>query len=184
MLMLKFLGLVIMAAAGFSSAVAQPASEAINVNMKKLQPFTGRWDARTAFHLRNGGTATETGTYRITWTLDSSYLQWDIELQNDSTKSRRFMLILMTFNPDSSRYEVNYFYARSAMKVFEIGNFNNDNEFLTSAFVPLEDGQQDEYVRTITRLISADKVQYTHFSRFDYEKIERKDFEAKLTRVD
>ena len=89
----------------------------------------------------------------------------------------------MTFNNDSSRYEVNYFYARSAMKVFEVGELNEGNEFLTSAFVPLEDGQHDEYVRTITKLINSGKMHYLHFSRFDYEKTERKDFEAILTRI-
>jgi len=183
MLMFKFLLLVFIASVDFSSAIGQSAGEAITVNMKKLHGFTGTWKAKTTFHLRNGGTTTETGTYKIKWTLDSSYLHWEIELENDSTKRRRFMLILMTFNRDSSRYEVNYFYARSAMKVFEIGSLNNDNEFLTSAFVPMEDGQHDEYVRTITSFIAPDTLQYLHFSRFDYEKTERKDFEAILTRM-
>jgi len=60
---------------------------------------------------------------------------------------------------------------------------NNDNAFLTAAFVPLEDDQHDEYVRTITKFIFKDQLRYLHFSRFDYEKTERKDFEATLTRA-
>jgi len=181
--MLKFFLLALAATTFFSFARAQSPSGLRKMNMRKLGGFVGVWNAKTIFHLRDGRTTTETGIYNVSWTLDSCYQQWNLELQNDSTNRKRSMLILVTFNPDSSRYEVNYFYASSAMKVFEIGKVNSDNEFLTTAFVPLEDGKHDENVRTITKLITADKIQYLHFSRFDYEKEERKDFEANLTRM-
>ena len=150
--------------------------------MKKLNGFVGTWNAKTIFHLKDGKSMTETGTYRVSWTLDSCYQQWNLELQNDSTKKKRYMMILMTYNNDSLRYELNYFYAGWPIKVFETGTLNSDNEFLTSAFIPLEDGKHDEHVRTITKLTTPGELHYQHFSRFDYEQTERRDFEAALTR--
>jgi hypothetical protein len=181
--MLKLLVFIVVGSTFSDVADAQTAGEIIKVHMKKLQDFVGTWKAQTTFHLRAGRTRTETGPYQVSWALDGRYQQWNLELQNDSTQKTRFMMILVTFNNDSSRYEVNYFYAGWPIKVFETGILSRDNSFLTSAFIPLEDGKHDEYVKTITKLISSDQIEYLHFSRFDYEKAERKDFEAKLTRV-
>jgi hypothetical protein len=181
--MFKVLLLAVVASNITCFANAQSAADTIKLNMKKLQSFAGTWQAKTIFHLRDGTTAKETGKYKISWTLDSCYLQWDIALQNDDSKKQRHMLILMTFNTDSARYDVNYFYAGWSMRVLEAGILNNDNEFLTTAFIPLEDGVHDEYVKTVTRFTTPGNMHYVNFSRFNHEKTERKDFEASLTRL-
>src|SRR5215467_8109905 len=109
--MLKLLLLILAGITFFSSTSAQSPSVLIKVNMKKLDGFVGIWSAKTIFHLKDGKTTTETGSYNISWTLDSCYQQWNLELQNDITKRKRYMMMLVTFNPDSSRYEINYFYS-------------------------------------------------------------------------
>lgn len=91
--------------------------------------------------------------------------------------------MLITYNPDSSLYEVNYFYNGSNLKVFEKGAyFAGQGEFTTEAFIPFEDGARDERVRTVTRL-DGYKIHHTHYSQYSDEKVEWNDFTAELTRI-
>lgn|GEM_PF-6147139 len=155
--------------------------------IKLLQPFAGNWSAEVKLHARDGRTFYESGTYQVSWILDSTYLQWHAYLNSKSNSKRiRNFMILMTYNPDSANYENLYIYRGSPMKVFEKGNFDPANmQYITTAFIPLEDGVHDEHVRTITK-ISGDHnhISYVHYSRYSNESAEILDFEAELKRME
>jgi Protein of unknown function (DUF1579) len=163
-----------------------PRASITRAKMRALAGLVGVWDAQTVFHEKDGKTPEhrEIGTYTISWALDSSYLQWDLSLHaRDNPAHTRHMMILQTYNPDSSRYEQTYFYKTSAMRVFETGTYDTvAREYRTAAFIPLEDGTRDEQVRTITK-IGSDTVVYTHYSRHSNEPAEWNDFSAALVRA-
>jgi hypothetical protein len=138
--------------------------------MRDLSGLVGTWDAHTSFD--------EVGTYTISWALDSTYLQWHLAL------GKRSMMIMLTYNPDSARYESTYFYNRSSLRVFETGAYDPAaHEFRTEAFIPREDGVRDEHVRTITKFFGDTAITYTHFSRYSDQAAERNDFSATLRRA-
>jgi Protein of unknown function (DUF1579) len=170
-----------------SSLMAQTPSRAsvIKAKMRDFAAFVGSWDARTVFHEKDGKTPEyhEVGTYTISWALDSAYLQWTIALHGRDDPARgRSMMIMLTYNPDSSRYESTYFYNRSAMRVYETGTYDPAGRvFRTAAFIPLEDGVHDERVRTVTTLGGDSVITYTHYSQHSDEPAEWNDFSATLS---
>jgi hypothetical protein len=151
----------------------------VKAKMRELAGFVGTWDARTTFHGRNGTPDShEVGTYTISWALDSTYLQWTISL------GRRSMLILLTYNPVSARYEQTYFYNGSALRVFETAEYDSvAREFRTVAFIPREDGVRDEHVHTTTKFLADTAIIHEHFSRYSDQSTERNDFSATLRRA-
>ena len=168
------------------SSSGQFQNSILRQKIKLLQPFEGSWTAEVKLHARNGTIIEETGIYKISWVLDGTYLQWHAFLRDkkDTNKIRNF-IIMTTYNPDSVRYENLYLYRASPMKVFETGVYDAESrEYKTAAFIPLEDGFRDEYVRTITRIVSdSNRISYIHYSRYKDEKEEILDFEANLTRI-
>ena len=162
---------------------AQTKADTIKLKMKKLQSFIGIWEANTTFHHRDGKTNEEIGTYTISWALDSTYQQWNLELENETSQKKRFLMMLVTYNTDSSRYEVNYFYNGSPTRVFETGTVTDRYEFLTSALLSFSDGKEKEHIRTVTRMTSANTMEYELFSRIGHDQTERRDFEARLRKL-
>jgi hypothetical protein len=69
--------------------------------------------------------------------------------------------------------------------VTETGEYDEaTQEFWTRGFIPLEDGVNDETVRTITSLKDPNKIVYTHYStRSPAETCQRIDVEMILTHV-
>jgi hypothetical protein len=170
-----------------TSSAAQNRAKAslIREKMRALRPFVGSWSAATVFHERQLGVAEtkEVGTYAISFVLDSTYLKWEILLRRTDNGRVRSMMILLTYNPDSVRYEGNYFYNGSPLKVFEVGEYNSAREQLrTTAFIPREDGIRDENVRTVTT-VDPTRIVYEHYSRHSDEPAEWNDFSAVLRRV-
>ncbi len=98
-------------------------------------------------------------------------------------KRYRKLTSFVTFNPRSNQYDSTYFYNRSALRVTETGDFDEaTKEFRTKGFIPLEDGVNDETVRTITSLKDPTKILYKHYSRRSpKETCERMDLEIVLT---
>ena len=169
-----------------ASAQNRDTASIIKQRMREVATFAGSWRATTAFHNREGQAPEyrEAGTYEISWILDSTYLRWDISLHGPLTGQERSMVIMMTYNPDSLRYEVTYFYSGSPLRVFEAGEYDTTRkEFRTRAFIPREDGIRDENVRTISRITTANDILYEHYSRYSDEGAERNDFTAVLHRV-
>jgi hypothetical protein len=182
--------LVALAPHGADAQVREQAA-VIRQKMLMLAPFVGTWSATTVFHRRDGSMPEygEVGTYEVGWTLDSTYLAWRITLHDKDASAQtaprtRSMLIMMTYNPDSLRYESIYFYNGSSLRVFETGDYDGAGRALrTVAFIPLEDGMRDEHVRTITAIQSNGDVAYAHYSRYSDEAAERNDFSALLHRM-
>jgi hypothetical protein len=184
---LAVLPLLLALTAPIARAQVRARSGVIRQKMMALAPLVGTWTATTVFHRRDGRMPEdgEIGTYEIGWTLDSTYLAWHITLHDkDNAADTRYMLIMMTYNPDSLRYEENYFYNGSSLKVFESGDYDaRRRELRTTAFIPLEDGMRDEHVRTITAIRPNGDVVYTHYSRYNDEAVEHNDFSARLHRL-
>ena len=157
----------------------------IREGMKKLAPLVGQWRAAVTFHDENGVTREE-GTYKVSSVLDDTYLELEVERHRPESPQRRSqMLTLVTFNPRSREYETTYFYSRWAIRVTETGVFDDAaREFRTKAFIPLEDGVNDETVRTITSLKDPNRIVYQHYSRRSpKETCEHMDLEIVLTRA-
>jgi hypothetical protein len=165
------------------------AQDVVKEKMKELSFFCGKWKASAVFHSREVGVPgyTESGTYNISWALDSTYLKWEIEFQDTSkpkTGMKRFMLILMTYNALTETYEQHSFQNSSTFRVFETGDLDKiHNEFRTVAFFPMEDGIRDENVRSVTIVKPPEEIIYEHYSRYSDELEERNDFSVRLYRI-
>jgi hypothetical protein len=170
-----------------ASAQVRLRAQTIKDRMRDVSALVGSWEATYAFHSGQGlGHDTqEVGTQVVTWALDSTYLKSETERhRSDDPHSRRLQLWLLTWNPDSSRYEQSYFYSGSPLKVFEFGEYSAERrEFSTRAFIPLEDGVRNEHVRTVTHIRSSDEITYEHYSRYSDEAVERNDLTITFRRV-
>jgi Protein of unknown function (DUF1579) len=157
--------------------------QATIAGIAKLAPLIGKWHAIARFH-DNGSVHENVGTYTISYTLDNTYLRWEIELHSkDDPKRSQSFVIYTTFNPATKQYNQTYFYSNWAQRVTETGEFDDETkEYKTSALVPLEDGKHDESVRTITNLKDPDRITYVHFSRYNNENAERMNVDITLTR--
>jgi uncharacterized protein DUF1579 len=160
--------------------------KAIVANMDNLTPLIGTWNAVAEFHHRDGTTTEEVGTYKVSRVLEGTYMQWEMHLSVKNDPSRHHsMLLLVTYNPVTKKYDSTYFYSGWAQRVTEIGEYDDKSkEFRTVAFIPLEDGVHDENVRTITRVAETRDIQYQHYSRYNGESTEHNDLTIGLTRAD
>jgi hypothetical protein len=158
---------------------------AILSNINHLAPLVGTWKAVAEFHERDGTLRYNDGTYEIAPVLEGTYLKWEVALhRREDPKRRHSFWIFTTFNPQSGEYDETYFYSGWALRVTETGEYDPQlKEFRTKAFIPLEDGERDENVRTITRLADKNKIVYLHYSRYNNEAAERMDVQITLTRL-
>jgi len=158
-------------------------AQAILSNMNHLKSLVGTWSAVAEFHSKDGNIAYDLGIYHISFVLENTYLQWEVELhdKNDPSKHHSFLMFI-TYNPVTEKYDSTYFYSHSALRVTEAGEYDdNSKEYRTTTFIPLEDGVRDENVRTITRLNDGNKIVYEHYSRHSDERAERMDVMITLT---
>lgn len=157
----------------------------IRAAMNKLGPLVGTWNTVVRFFDKEGVTE-EVGTYTVSRVLDNTYPEFIMERHKKENPERnRKIISYVTFNPKSNQYDTTYFYARSALRVTETGEYDDaTNEFRTTCFIPLEDGVNDETVRTITSLKEPNKILYRHYSRRSpKDTSERMDLEIALTRA-
>jgi Protein of unknown function (DUF1579) len=156
----------------------------IREGMSKLAPLVGKWNAIALFHDDDGSVTENDGTFTIAWALDETYLEYRVELhrKGDPTHHHSF-ITYVTFNPKTGQYDRTFFYSRSALRVTETGEYDAaTHEFRTKCFIPLEDGVNDENVRTITNLKDPNRIVHTHYSRYNNQAVERMDVEFTLTR--
>ena len=157
----------------------------IRLQMNKLAPLIGKWNVEVTFHDKDSETE-EVGTWSVTSVLDGTYLEFQTERHlKDNPKRSAKVIWYTTFNPRSNQYETTYFYNRWALRVTETGEYDEGTqEFRTRGFIPLEDGVNDETVRSTTSLNDPNKIVYTHYSmRSPAETCQRIDLEMVLTRV-
>jgi hypothetical protein len=95
--------------------------------MRDLQVLAGAWSADVVFHDRQAPdhNTRQVGNYVVSWALNDTYLRWESERHNptDTLKKQR-MLTMLTYNPDSPRYEQTYFYSGSPMNLPEYGMYD------------------------------------------------------------
>jgi hypothetical protein len=168
-----------------TSAKAQVRSDEIKANMVVLQPLIGTWRVAATFHARNGDIELDDGTFRIASVLDGSYLQVNATLyRHGHPESAHSFIQLITFNPGTKKYDVTYFYSRSALRVSEQGQFDaTSRAFTTTAYILQEDGVRNENVRTAMQILNLHHLKYTHYSRYDNEAAETMDLEMVFTRT-
>jgi Protein of unknown function (DUF1579) len=181
LLLIAFVGSVLVAAQGRADD-----ADAILSNMNYPKPLVGNWSAVAEFHEKDGGLGYDVGSYKISFVLEGTYLQWEVELHDKANPSKHHsFLIFITYNPVTKKYDSTYFYSRWALRVTETGEYDDKSkEFRTTVFIPLEDGVHDENVRTITRLNDRNKIVYEHYSRYSNESAERMNVVITLTRSD
>jgi hypothetical protein len=157
----------------------------IRLQMNKLVQLIGKWNVEVTFHHKDSVTK-EVGTWSVTSPLDDTYLEFQTERHlKDNPKRSAKVIWYTTFDPRSNRYETTYFYNRWALRVTETGEYDEaTQEFRTRGFIPLEDGVNDETVRSITSLKDPNKIVYTHYSmRSPAKTCQRIDVEMVLTRI-
>lgn len=154
-------------------------------NMSYLKPLVGTWDAVAEYHQKDGSLAYDVGTYKISYVLEGTYLEWDVELhdKNDPSQHHGF-LNFVTYNPVTGRYDSTYFYSLWSLRVSETGRYDDKaKEFTTEGFIPLEGGVHDENVRTVTKIGDSNRIIQEHYSRYSNETTPRLDLVITLTRV-
>src|SRR5260370_5442805 len=122
----------------------------------------------------------------ISSVLDDTYLEFQTERHVKDNPNRSSKIIwYVTFDPRTNRYQATYFYNRWALRVTETGEYDDDaREYRTRAFIPLEDGVNDETVRTITSLKDPNEIVHTHYSkRSTAQTCERMDIQVVLTHI-
>jgi uncharacterized protein DUF1579 len=151
--------------------------------MEYLKPLIGNWHAVVRFHERGGSITEEEGSYRISPVLDGTYLEQEVEFHaKDNPGKHHSFLIFITYNPVTREYDSTYLYSRWALRVTESGEYDEKaKEYRTTAFIPLEDGTRDENVRTITKLGTANRIEYIHYSRYSNESAERLNLDVVMT---
>lgn len=158
--------------------------QAILSHMSDLKSLVGTWSAVAEFHEKDGSLAYDLGTYHISFVLEDTYLQSEVELHQKSDPSKHHtFLVFITYNPVTKKYDSTYLYSHWALRVTETGDYDDKSkEYRTTAFIPAEDGVRNENVRTITRLNDRNKIVYEHYSRYNDERAERMDVVITLTR--
>ncbi|HZM27937.1 MAG TPA: hypothetical protein VFB89_11305, partial [Gemmatimonadales bacterium] len=69
-------------------------------NMTYLKPLVGTWNAVAEYHQKDGSLAYDVGTYKISYILEGTYLQWYAELHDKGDPSQHHSFMnLVTFNP-------------------------------------------------------------------------------------
>jgi hypothetical protein len=159
----------------------------IRAAMSKLAPLVGEWNAVWTFYDKNSVKEDpDPGTESISFVLDGTYLefQWEHHNKQDPTRVRK-VTSFVTFNPRTNQYDSTYFYRWNALRVTDTGEYDPVlQEFRTRGFIPLEDGVNDETVRTFTGLKDPNRIVYKHYSRRSpAETCERMDLEIVFTRV-
>ena len=156
----------------------------IRTALRQLAPLVGSWDTVWSFYDKDGVTR-EVGTTRVSYVLDETYLELVVDRHNPANPTRnKKMITFITYNPLTSKYDSTYFYSRWALRVTETGEYDDeDQEFRTRAFIPLEDGKRDENVRTITSFKDPNRLVHNHYSRYSDEQTERRDLEIVMTRA-
>jgi len=153
--------------------------------MSSLAPLIGEWNAVYTFHDKDG-VVENVGVEKISPILDGTYLQleWEYHRKEDPSHFRK-LISFVTFNSRTNQYDSTYFYRGNAMRVTETGEYDPTlQEFRTRGFIPLEDGVNDEVVRTITSLKDPNRILYKHYSRRSpAETCERVDEEVVFTRI-
>jgi len=51
-------------------------------NMSYLKPLVGTWNAVAEYYQKDGSVAYDVGTYKISYVLEGTYLEWDVELHD------------------------------------------------------------------------------------------------------
>jgi len=151
--------------------------------MRIFAPMVGTWNAVWRFYDKDGVTDLP-GTETISYTLDGAYLERHEDHLRKDSQPHYALVIFTTFNPVANRFEQTYFYRSWPHSVTEFGVFDKQlREFRTETVVPREDGIHDEHVRTVLKIVSHDRMIYTHYSRYSNEPRERRNLVITLTRI-
>lgn len=181
-----FLGIVLLSGTRLAAQGGRPDDgQTILRNMTYLKPLVGSWNAVAEYHQKDGSLAYDVGTYKISYILEGTYLQWYAELHDkDDPKQHHSFMDLVTFNPVTGRYDSTYLYSLWSLRVTETGVYDDKaKEFRTEGFIPLEDGVHDENVRTVTKIGDNNKIIHEHYSRYSNQETERLDLVITLTRA-
>lgn len=108
-------------------------------NMHHINAMIGTWDLQTKM-ISPGRTIEEKGSMTCQSMFDSTYVECDAKLfyQNRS----RGYKVLITYQPDSSRFEQIYFYSDSPQRIIEFGTFSG-NELKTTTTFTNNNGQPE-----------------------------------------
>ena len=74
------------------------------------KPWVGTWNAVAEFHQKDGTLAYDVGTYKVSYTLEDTYLQLEVELHDKADPSRHHSFFtFITYNPVTQKYDTTFF---------------------------------------------------------------------------
>ncbi len=164
-----------------SLTTAQTMHNDIKSKLKVLSPLSGNWVVNTEMISRDGKLTKETGSYEITWALDSTYLRWTAMLRNSTGGLPRQFICWLTYDTEKSKYRLTYIYSRVSLMVVEFGDYDGEKKILSTT-TTLNLPQGDEYLRTELRQQDQNHFHFKSWSRFGDEG-EFNDFSATLVRL-
>jgi hypothetical protein len=108
-------------------------------HMSNINALLGTWDLKTKM-ISPGRTTEEKGLMTCRTLFDSTYIECETKLSYQN-RSRAYK-VLITYQPDSSRFEQIYFYSDSPMRITEYGEFTGNELKTTTTFTNYK-GQQE-----------------------------------------
>jgi Protein of unknown function (DUF1579) len=147
-----FKSLIFLAAFNLLTTTLLPAQKRGNERIEKIKAISvivGTWELKSTMIPLNAPKITESGTMHCTVMFDSTYLECQVKLTNQSGRKRAFKQFI-TYNPKSKQYEIVYLYSGSPMRIIEFGKLVN-NELSTKTTFTQPDGKT-EAIKTLLRL--------------------------------
>lgn len=146
---------------------AQSAHEEIKGRLKVISSLLGNWTTESRYESRTGQVSIEKGSARISWALDSTYLQWTAETTNTETGRQREHISWITFDKEKNAYRQTYLYSRSANVIIEYGQWEPETKiFSTEVTLNLPDGTIEQ-LRNEISFKDSDKLVYESWAKFD-----------------
>lgn len=180
---MKYLILLFLFVAITGNSIAQKSLTTLRQNMSTLASLPGTWHV-TANEISPDGKKTALhGTYVISWALDSTYLRIAATLEEDVSLKKRGFECLVTYNPDSSQYELSYFYTRQAFRVFERGTWNAQSKIMTTRGTLVFGGGGRYYVHTELDFTNKNELTWNSWAKTKPEQKEFPDWEATIRRT-
>ncbi len=163
------------------SIYGQSDHETIKTNLKKLGALVGQWNVTTENISHSGVRSEETGTYDISWTLDSTYIVRKGILTNKKSKRSRQFVSWLTFDPSVNKFKWVFFYDKRANQIIEYGTYDENNQTFTTYTSFEIDNGVTEYIRHVLDFTDPNKILSRAWIRLD-EGEENNTFTAILSR--
>lgn len=163
----RLLILVILTCCCSLTTRSQSNHEVIKSNLRNLAVFVGQWNVTTENISHSGVRSEETGTYEITWALDSTYITRTASLTNTTSNRTRQFVSWLTFDTSVDKFKMVFFYDKRSNQIIEYGTYDQQAmTFTTFTSFEIENGIT-EYIRHVLDLKDPKRIESRAWIRLD-----------------